>query len=360
MAALVQSFPQQSSTVTMLQARPASASGILQGTSQNQTTQYGQRTGHLHRNSYHGIGNGAGLNTYRGQSSIGPIAPYAFTSTPALTGYRQQQTPYVRQDQRTTSAPAVPNMHGSQQQSGNRLSRYPASASVSTTTSSSSSEMSAPTTRDDASENAVVWEATRVRPKSTIITSSPVLSASGPSTPTKTAPDRYRRPANRRVDTAPVLASTQVTGTPSVFGSNANSIYQPLQVDQNVGFQFGNRYQAPPALVQNFNSGNTLLNGSRGAVDDMYLQKHATKDDRRRRSIHTIDATYGESDQFSNVGQQGYHLIGPNQHPLRSSPVIRPTSSPENREKYESLANRHNQPRPSSVSLSTFGWSLLA
>src|SRR4051794_9323492 len=104
MAALVQSFPQQSGPAIMLQSRPSSASGILQTTSQGQVHQYSQSTPNLNlnRNNYHGLGGGsAGSNTYRGHTSMAPIAPYAFTSTPALTDPRQQH--------KTTSAQNLPS-----------------------------------------------------------------------------------------------------------------------------------------------------------------------------------------------------------------------------------------------------------
>lgn len=359
MAALVQSFPQQSSTVTMLQARPSSASGILQSTSQNQMHQYGPGSKNLHRNSYHGIGTSAGSNTYRGQASMTPIAPYAFTSTPALTGHRPQQTPYVRQDQRTTSAPAVPTIYGSQAgQPGVRQTRYPAPASVSTTTSSSSSELSLPAVTDDTTVlGAQVWEATRVRPQSTIFTPLPALSSMAPApvTSAKPAPERYRRPANRRSETAPVVGSN--ISAPVVFGSNTASFYQLAQTDNGNGPQAGNRYQgvsaqAPQILTQNFNSGNTFGNSFRGAaVDDMYLRKHATRDDKhRRRSIHTIDATHLENSQ-----QPKDFGISSNQHPLRSSPVIRPSSSPGRSDLGETLPNHRPEPRLPSVSLSILG-----
>lgn len=103
MAALVQSFPQSASTVTMLQARPTSSSGAFQTSSPNQ-----------HRGSGAGARNGySGSNTtsYRGPTSSTPVAPYAFTSTPALTTGQNgsgpnSSTPFLSQENRALSAPA--------------------------------------------------------------------------------------------------------------------------------------------------------------------------------------------------------------------------------------------------------------
>ncbi|KAL5354529.1 bud neck involved protein [Pseudogymnoascus australis] len=316
MAALVQSFPQQSGSAIMLQSRPASASGILQNTAQSQVHQYSQGSANVHRNSYHNLGGGsAGSNTYRGHtSSMAPIAPYAFTSTPALTNPRQQY--------RTASAPTVPTV--SSGHLGGRPSRYPAPASVSTTTSSSSSNLSGSSASDGTSSSggavaAQAWETTLTRPLPTVITSTPSFNpaSTGPSTPTKAAPDRYRRPAHRRADTVPTLPS------------------QPPVHQQG---------QATHILAPNFSSGNTLPNGSRGATDDIYIQRHAKEDRSRRRSIHTVEGFNKDSQKLEVFGQQGQLRNDPYQKP--SYPIIRPSSSPGRTEQYESNRTaRHSEPR---------------
>ncbi|OBT87586.1 hypothetical protein VE02_04117 [Pseudogymnoascus sp. 03VT05] len=324
MAAMVQSFPQQSAPAIMLQSRPASASGILQSTAQSQVHQYGQGSTNVHRNSYHNLGSGsAGSNTYRGHtSSMAPIAPYAFTSTPALTNPRQQY--------RTASAPTVPTVSTGHLSA--RPSRYPAPASVSTTTSSSSSNLSGSSASDRTSNSGgavatQAWETTLSRPLSTVITSTPSFSpaSTGPSTPTKAAPDRYRRPAHRRADTVPTLPSQ-----PPLVNSNAAPLHQ--------------QGQAPQMLAPNFSSGNTLLNGSRGAIDDMYLRRHAKEDRSRRRSIHTVEGFNNEAQKLENFEQQGQLRNDPYQKP--SYPTIRPSSSPGRTEQYEAIpATRHSEPR---------------
>ena len=104
MAALVQSFPQQSSTMTMLQARPTSASGHFQQQAPSQ-----QQRSPTPRSMY----NTGNSNGYRAQTSTAPVAPYAFTSTPSLANnnpnpLRQNPTtPYLRQENRSVSAPSA-------------------------------------------------------------------------------------------------------------------------------------------------------------------------------------------------------------------------------------------------------------
>ena len=98
MAALVQSYPQQS-TVTMLQTRPASSSGHF---SQNNRSH--QRGTSMPRNVY-GADSGA---PYRGQTAALPVAPYAFTATPSLqqqTPREHQAGPFLRSETRTLSPP---------------------------------------------------------------------------------------------------------------------------------------------------------------------------------------------------------------------------------------------------------------
>lgn len=336
MAALVQSYPQQSSTVTMLQTRPASSSGILQG-SQGQG-HYKPNIAHMHRNSYTGIG--SGQTTYRGQTSSAPVAPYAFTSTPSLTlnGGRTPGAPFLRSDQRTCSAPVTPTL---ETHDSNR-SRYPAAESVSTI-SSSSSDLSAGArssgTRDDSSVSSVPstpWTTSQVqRPKSTIVTPSTQLQNTTTPETTKPLPDRYRRPGNRKTDATP---------SPTKSGPSSPSIPGSTITDG-----FNSSFQLPPFYSQ-------TLHGS--ADDMMTSRQQAAREEGgryRRRSIHTIDmGSYlaAESDTHSRavIREDHQHGVGTarptHQDPLRSSPVgaIRPSSSPGRSAGSEALANPRANP----------------
>ncbi|KAI1007916.1 hypothetical protein K3495_g317 [Podosphaera aphanis] len=81
MAALLQSYPQpSSSTITMLHTRSASTSDILQNSSSSQTNKHTVTQSLKQRNGFHSMN----LSNYCAQSTVTPIAPYAFTSTPEL------------------------------------------------------------------------------------------------------------------------------------------------------------------------------------------------------------------------------------------------------------------------------------
>ncbi|KAN0115218.1 hypothetical protein V8E51_004762 [Hyaloscypha variabilis] len=339
MAALVQSYPQQSSTVTMLQARPSSASGILQTGPQTQSHHPYPASQHMQRNSFHGMNSGnMGMSSYRGQT-VAPIAPYAFTSTPnlALPGPRTQ-APYLRQDLRTASVPSIPTFESGY--GGNR-SRYPPKPSVSTT-SSSSSDLSSLShksgTRDD---SAIVGTARVVsgtgRPHSTIFASPPTLSPPNTSS-AKASPDRYRRPNNRRsessVEQVPQPQTTVSTASiPNVIQFYGNNPQQSTPVQPSQSF---NNFQVPQFS-------RSAAGYSPGvAADDSVLSRHIPQDPAkryRRRSIHTIDAGDYSGSVPAGLLQQGSRQVSSangridqgriDQHPLRSSPVvgIRPVSS---------------------------------
>ncbi|PVH82262.1 hypothetical protein DL98DRAFT_142746 [Cadophora sp. DSE1049] len=336
MAALVQSYPQQSSTITMLQTRPSSASGILQNASQAQSHhQYPANPQQMQRNSVHGMSNGMGITNYRGHTAVAPIAPYAFTSTPSLATPGQRQGPHLRADQRTTSAPSGMAQHS---ESGQNRSRYPAPLSVSTTSSSSSSDISSMSHRSGAKDDSVITGTARVvsggaRPHSVVMNSNngnlapPTLAS-----PSKPSPDRYRRPNNRRAESVSSQQPSTPTGSsmPNVMQFYGNSTQQPsLPTISPQSFSLQMPQFSKPTT--GFTSGAT-------SADDMALNRNTSQEAMkryRRRSIHTIDAAdYGGMSggllqQGSRQVSSANGRIDQQQHPLRSSPVgvIRPGSS---------------------------------
>ena len=186
---------QSSSTITMLHPRPSSADAF-QG-SQQQYTQ-SQRLGQAPRGMYHGQN-----NAYRGTSA--PVQPYAF-----------QSTPHLRQDSRTTSAPTL--SHGP-------VNSHKPTASTSTSSSEASSQ---PSTKDDS--------LIASRPASLINLNSqlPDLSLSFEQ-PAKASPDRYRRPAGKRIDsnaTAPKASSPQLGALSSGPAAAGNAFQQPQPVQR--------------------------------------------------------------------------------------------------------------------------------
>jgi hypothetical protein len=345
MAALVQSFPQQTSTVTILQTRPTSASGILQ-TSQGHQFAAGQ----IHQNSYNGM-NGSGPTTYRGQASA-PIAPYAFTSTPSLTktGDRVSQGPHTRNDQKTNPPPTAQASEVGQPSS---RTRYPIAASVSTTSSSSSSELSSGIqqngTQDDTAITSVARVATRVtRPQSTTIATAPASLLLSPNvTASKSSPDRYRRPAHRRAETTGQITTNlhafpSGSAQPSGSGMAAVShLYaQPSQTN-NMHTGSGRHDQFPQLPSFQFSSANRASalhsNPFRATVDDMHLNRQPARDEAsryRRRSIHTLDINEFAAAQLRGLGQQGpnFSTDGGRDYPNTQKNTLavsnRPASSP--------------------------------
>lgn len=322
MAALVSSFPSQSSTM-LSQSRPSSSSGILQPSSQTQTQpQYSPNTSH---------GFAMSSSTYRA-----PMAPYAFTTTPALNACSSLQRPQAAI--RTSSAPQAPAYQQAEKAAAGKRCRYPAPASISTASSSSSSELSIVgqlgVTRDDTALVSTARIATRSEtPVSTILTSAPSLAVPNIS-PAKPSPDRYRRPVVRRADASGSSANGQTATIQSSSGG------------QSLNHVYGHAAPASPPnhqqTPQNSGSPNSTKPNDHDlvSVDDMSLNKQVKEDlaakRYRRRSIQTVDS----GDYFNlqaNLSKQAFqqcHTQGPvfvknDQHPLRSSPVnyIRPGSS---------------------------------
>ena len=198
MAALVQTYPQQTSTITMLQTRPSSSSGPFQTGSQTQ-----QRASQMARNMY----NGGNTTSYRGQTSMAPMAPtapYAFTTTPSLangTNTPRQHTtttPHLRQETRALSAPVLPS---SQQSNGfNNQSRQRQLASSPNIIDTSDLNLN-----DESSQKISAGQ------RSLDLTLSDPRLIAGNSL--KPSPDRYRR-NHRRSET-----SSAAFGSPASGGS---------------------------------------------------------------------------------------------------------------------------------------------
>lgn len=209
MAALVQSYSQQSGSTTMLQPRPSSASGL-----QAQNQSYGGN--HPQRASYYG-GSG-GQPVYR--MNPGPIQPYAFTSTPILHPSNQWQQPAAY---RTASSPAVPTMRGFGGSSSQQRSRYPASVSMTNLPSSSATEYGGGF-RDDSSLPAVGGRRypSAPRPQSAHLIGATPSTATQVSVmqvaPSRASPERYRRPAPRVVDVSAGSAGRPQQLSPPQFG----------------------------------------------------------------------------------------------------------------------------------------------
>ena len=101
MAALVQTYPQQTTTVTMLQNRPSPNTTMMQQTQGHPSHQLMGGASQTPRAAYGGVTNHTG---YRGSS--GPVQQYAFTTTPSLHQVAQWQ-PYGTYRTNTSPVTAV-------------------------------------------------------------------------------------------------------------------------------------------------------------------------------------------------------------------------------------------------------------
>ncbi|KUI65393.1 Protein BNI4 [Cytospora mali] len=270
MAALVQSFPQQSGTVTMLQTRNGSASSMVPPQAQP-SQQYGSSQ-QQQRNSYHGMAAGvAGPVAYRGTSAA-PIQPYTFNSTQNLNpnGQWQQYPTYNR----ASSSSAVPTMQ-SFEPSGYGRPRHHQNSSL---PNLSNSVMTAASggSRDDFAlpPPGARRGSPGPRPQPAYYSSSTAPLSFGPTPPSKNQPDRYRRPA-QRTDSG---ISAQGSAGPSGSGmASVSHLYQP---------QPSPTKERRPSASSRPTSFYAKVPGS---VDDMQLYRHQDSTRVRRRSMPVLE-----------------------------------------------------------------------
>ena len=260
MAALVQGYPRQSGTATMLQTRPASSTGIIQPAQSQSNSQYGHNMSQ--RNSIHGMsGVGGAPVVYRPASSS--VQQYAFTNAPASN---HGQHHHQFRQHRTSSTPSVPQVQHFDQsgarpryQSSNSMTNLPNAATI--------SGQSAGGSRDD---SAIPVGSRRVaplpRPHSAHLGetfSVPLIASAGPA---KVSPERYRRPAQRANESASGMSNTSEQKSGMLRGPNGSVSHRP-------------------------NSFVGSLGGS--AVDDMLLPHGQVREDvkrARRRSMPALDS----------------------------------------------------------------------
>ena len=211
-------------------------------------------------------------NSYRGASA--PVQPYAFQSTPQL-----------RQDNRTNSAPTT--SHGP-------VGSHRPTQSTSTTSSDTSS---LPSSKDDSAVGS--------RPASLINLSSqlPDLSLTSFEQPVKASPDRYRRPAQKRVESssaAPKVPSPQLGG--SISGAAAAAAAQFSELPK-------------PAQRQS-------------SVDDMALPKTSQSELAKRYRRRSLNQLETQNLMAPPVPQAGPGVPRPSSgHSATSTPTtIRPVS----------------------------------
>lgn len=275
MAALVQSYPQQSGTVTMLQTRNGSGSGMMPAQPQSNQQYVAQQQ----KNTFHGMtGGSTGPMTYRG--SAAPIQPYAFTTTPSLTPNGQWQQPYPAF--RASSSSAVPTIQTLDPNNGYPRTRHATNGSL----PNLPMNISPGGSRDDC---ALPPPGTRrgsgtPRPQSAYFASSTVQTSFASAAPAKNQPDRYRRPAIRATDSGASGQQGHSGGSAAPSGSGMASV--------------SHLYTPPPSL--NKERRPSPSSSSRptsfyakvpGSVDDMQLYRTQEDSKRiRRRSMPALDA----------------------------------------------------------------------
>lgn len=271
----------------MLQSRPSSSGAPF---SQQHSASRSQPSPRFSSSSSAG--------SYRGLSSAGLVAPYAFTSTPQLTNnaaFLQNATsPHLRPQIRTVSAPNL--LVGNQQTNlgrGTMSARqcFATSSSLSTSSSSSNSLQLGKQSMDDRSiSTRETFVDVPARPKSTlgISPSSSMQLASSLVSP-KPSPDRYRS-GNRLPsgDTTNTSGSTKIQSTsssPSGSGTPAVGHLYTNQVHPQNDPSFRN-FQAVKIerQVPTRNASTDDLNLARPQGNTELAQRY------RRRSFGSFDA----------------------------------------------------------------------
>ncbi|CAG8013161.1 unnamed protein product [Penicillium nalgiovense] len=190
MAALVQTIPQQSGTVPVLQTRPSSSSGTFSSPTQNQ----GSRI-QMSWTSF----NAGNSGSYRAGHQV--VAPYAYNPNMGQSTIqnRQSWTPHLRSEHRTFSAPTTPQVPASTTYTG-ASPRSPHLAAGSVSNSSNSSSRSYVSKDDSALPSRQPRSDQPLRPLSTANLPSPsIMNISSP----KPSPNRYRRTPQRAEGAAP-------------------------------------------------------------------------------------------------------------------------------------------------------------
>ncbi|OCT49738.1 putative Protein BNI4 [Cladophialophora carrionii] len=285
MAALVQTLPPQTTTVTML-GRPSSSGGYPSQASHSQMRNHQQPT------RYNMPATG-----YRGMPASGPIAPYAFTSTPQLPSINTR--PLALNSGRSISSPKAPHPGASP-----------------------SSQPTSPTglPRIDAGN--------RLSLGLPIITSGPLM-APPQSNPTssKPSPDRYRRTVRRSEGEIGLNRVAGGSASPSGSGMAAvGSLYNhPLQSNSTPSLSSSSQQSHRSSTY-----GNAVQNKTSSA-DDIQLARPQPPElaaRYRRRSfgsIQTAGLNHSTDPQETASPHPNTFLASAQPAPASTTPVQRPS-----------------------------------
>lgn len=308
MAAMVQSFPSPTSTMTMLQTRPSSSEAFQNGSQGQQH----QRNSQMPRNIYNTSVGGMAAGSYRGHTSTSPVSPYGFSNPSILPNnsnpLRQHPTaaPPPRLENRTVSAPSVPlAQHATQQSpSVSNRPRPPTIITTSTPLNAPDNNTSRQQTLSDSTTSAAAASFPAhlaSRPLSTADLSLPPVQTVSYATVAKSSPDRYRR-NHRRAETSGILVTSNQgqggSAMPSGSGmATVGHLYtHPTQTSSTPSLTSYPSYRgAQMASPQTMNDLNPSAQPRLASKDDMNLQRErqASADlakRYRRRSISSMEA----------------------------------------------------------------------
>lgn len=255
MAALVQTLPPQANA-TMMSGRPPSSGGY----NSSQASQHSLRGPHMSRY------NPQPATGYRGMPSSGPVAPYAFTSTPQLptasNGAPRHQS-YAHAARSAQSQPLAPTQP--------RLSHQKQQQPTSTFNNTLSLDFSKVPALD------------LTLPTSTSISTPPLNSPTG----AKPSPDRYRRNI-RKTDSGETVPTRSHQGSAMPSGSGMAAVGQlynhPAQSSSSPALtQY--QTQRTPSYTQSIQS-------AKSSADDMLIGRSQNADlaaRYRRRSVGSIE-----------------------------------------------------------------------
>lgn len=318
MAALVQTYSQQSGTVTLLQTKTGSATGTMAGTSQGHS---GQMYGNPQRSAYHSSGTVGSQSGYR-SGSAAPIQPYAFTSTPGLSGSGQSSQGGGYRTSSGTTVPTLPQLADARTQSSS----------------------------------------TTIRPHLNGTSNQPTFAQVAAS---KASPERYRRPAAKQSESSPSVPQTQTqpqhmqAATTQASTGTATSVqfYNPRTLSRNPGTTTPRPQSAHGALAS-------------ATMDDMQLYRNTGDEESkryRRRSIHSINSAdfvttpppqsikrTPESSQADGLASSRKQGTEKEQRPTRvvplPPPVVNASLHVRNGSSESVVSSRSSSSRPSSVS----------
>ena len=377
MAAMVQSFPSPTSTMTMLQTRPSSSEAFQNGSQGQQH----QRNSQMPRNIYNTSVGGMAAGSYRGHTSTSPVSPYGFSSPPLLPNgsnpLRQHPTalPPPLLEARTASAPSVPLTQQSQQSS--TINHRPRPPAINT----SPIQLNAPNSNNPRQQGLSEGNTPSItsapsqlaaRPLSVTDLSLPPLQTASYATVAKSSPERYRRNHRRAETSGAVIPSNQGHGgsaMPSGSGmATVGHLYtHPTQTSSTPSLTSYPSYRGaqtgPSPSVPDYNSGAQPTLASK---DDLNLQKerHASTDlakRYRRRSISSMEVKdFATSSSEANPPHQAgltksyaAMLAGPSpqeRKEVRMTPSVeRPTSSHGRSGSNESSVSGRSIPKQSSA-----------